>query len=69
MKLTKLTTVTRQIAAMTPNARRAGADMVCVSLGYGPEERSRTRYQLTMSKQEAQHLSRHLAEAIRKLER
>ena len=69
MKLTRLTTVTRQMATMLPNARKAGGDMVCVSLGYGPEAKSRTRYQLSMTKLEAQQLSRHLAEALRKLER
>ena len=45
MKLTKLTTSTRQLATMLPNARKAGGDMVCVSLGYGSEAKSRTRYQ------------------------
>ena len=69
MKLTKLTTSTRQLATMLPNARKAGGDMVCVSLGYGSEAKSRTRYQLSMTKLEAQQLSRHLAETLRKLER
>ena len=69
MKLTKLTVCTRQIATMTPNARKAGGDMVCISLGYGPEERSRTRYQLSMTKLEAHELAKLLANTLRKVER
>lgn len=69
MKLTKLTTCTRQIATMTPNARKAGGDMVCIALGYGPEAKSRTRYQLSMTKLEAHELSRLLAATLAKLDR
>ena len=69
MKLLKLTTCTRALATMVPNARKAGAAMVCVSLGYGPEAKSRTRYTLSLTAAEATQLASHLQSAVRKLER